>query len=280
MRVIKSLLISILLFFTIVYGKEQSTTLTDSQKQERIKKIIPIITTLLLDDNNQQNELSPKIVLKGSNPQIIEYGNNYVELGATVSDNKDKNIKLNIDTSNLNINKLGVYKVIYSATNSLGYTTKVKRVVKVVDTTPPTITLKGDNPLTLEINTTYQEPGFSANDNYDKDITNRVTIINNIDTTNVGYYNIIYKVSDSSGNEVEEIRVVKVKDSKAPTITLKGDNPQIIEYGNSYIELGATVSDNQDSNVTLNIDTSNLNINKLGVYEVIYIATNTQGHKI
>jgi len=69
------------------------------------------------------------------------------------------------------------------------------------------------------------------------------------------------------------------KDTIAPTITLKGANPQIVEFNSTYKELGAVVSDNEDKNPTLIIDNSKLNLNALGEYKVIYTAIDKAGNK-
>ncbi len=58
-----------------------------------------------------------------------------------------------------------------------------------------------------------------------------------------------------------------------PVITLLGDNPQIIEQGDSYVELGATVT----YGATLVIDASTVNTNQLGSYTVTYTATTLSG---
>ncbi len=58
-----------------------------------------------------------------------------------------------------------------------------------------------------------------------------------------------------------------------PVITLLGDNPQIIEQGDIYVELGATVT----YGATLVIDASTVHTNQLGTYTVTYTATTPSG---
>ncbi len=58
-----------------------------------------------------------------------------------------------------------------------------------------------------------------------------------------------------------------------PVITLLGDNPQTIVIGDTYTELGATVT----YGATLIIDASSVNINQLGMYTVTYNATSASG---
>jgi len=89
------------------------------------------------DDNNTKN--LPTITIKGPNPLQIILGNSYTEFGATATDSKGK--ELNITTINdINITKLGAYKVIYSAKDSNGNETNKTRRVEVVS---PEILLNG-----------------------------------------------------------------------------------------------------------------------------------------
>ena len=46
----------------------------------------------------------------------------------------------------------------------------------------PVIELSGDSEMTIEAGTQYEEPGFSADDNYDGDLTEKVEKNNDIDT--------------------------------------------------------------------------------------------------
>lgn len=69
----------------------------------------------------------------------------------------------------------------------------------------PIITLIGDLEISLNINDNYIEPGYSALDNIDGDITNRVIVTNNVDTTVAGTYDISYDVTDLLGNNAETV---------------------------------------------------------------------------
>jgi len=79
------------------------------------------------------------------------------------------------------------------------------------DNAPPVITLLGDNPLTLEQGTPYQEPGYTATDNVDGDVSNRVRVLGVVDFTQPGQYTLTYLVSDRAGNEAAPTqRIVEV----------------------------------------------------------------------
>lgn len=76
------------------------------------------------------------------------------------------------------------------------------------DTTPPVITLNGDNPLNLSIDDTYTELGATANDDVDGSVT--VGISGNVDTSTAGTYEITYTAVDSTGNESTTTRTVNI----------------------------------------------------------------------
>ena len=67
----------------------------------------------------------------------------------------------------------------------LFYNIKKDFIVKVVDKIPPDIELKGDNPAYVCPNKDYIEEGYTALDNYDGDITDKVDTI-------IGKDNILY----------------------------------------------------------------------------------------
>ena len=68
----------------------------------------------------------------------------------------------------------GIYTLIYSATNSLGGVGTATRTVVVVDTTPPTLTLFGANPLVMPVNTPFVDPGATALDACAGDLTSSI----------------------------------------------------------------------------------------------------------
>ncbi len=78
------------------------------------------------------------------------------------------------------------------------------------DTVAPVITLNGANPMELTKGTAYAEPGATATDDTDGDVT--VSITGSVDVNTVGTYTITYKAQDSAGNEATATRTVKVQE--------------------------------------------------------------------
>lgn len=155
----------------------------------------------------------PVLTIQGDNPLVIEVGDPYVEQGATATDPEDGDIsaQIQIDSSGVNTNELGLYTVMYSVTDSGGNTVEAERAVSVVDTTPPVITLKGANPLKLAVGDPYNEAGATAVDNVDGDLTAAIVVGGDVvDTSMAGDYTVTYSVSDSSGNAAMATRLVRV----------------------------------------------------------------------
>ncbi len=81
------------------------------------------------------------------------------------------------------------------------------------DTIPPVITLLGANPINLYVGNTYIEPGATAIDDVDGDISGKIQISGTVNTSDTGDYTLNYSVSDDAGNNSELTREVTVADS-------------------------------------------------------------------
>ncbi len=207
----------------------------------------------------------PVITLIGDNPQTIELGSGYTELGAIVDDGITEVTINSLDF----MDAVGDYTITYNATDASGnLAVEVTRTVNVVDTTAPVITLLGDNPQTIELGAGYTELGATIDDGSDIviDATGFVDAIGN--------YTITYNATDASGNAATEVtRTVNVVDTTVPVITLTGSTPQIIELGDGYTELGASTDDGS----TIVIDTSDF-IDVVGSYTIRYNASDASNN--
>jgi len=147
------------------------------------------------------------------------------------------------------------------------------------DITLPVITLEGVLNIDHQINTVYSEPGFSASDNIDGDITANVFISGDtVNTSQFASYTINYDVVDARGNNaIRKIRIINIIDTVNPIVVLNGDSTINVNLGFAYTELGATVTDNSLENLTVVI-TGSVDINEEGSYTVLYTATDSQGN--
>ena len=237
---------------------------------------------------NDLDDTIPEITLVGANPQSIELGTAYSELGATATDNIDGDItgSIVIDASAVDVNTVGDYTVTYDVQDAAGnQATQVTRTVTITaDVTIPEITLVGANPQSIELGTAYSELGATATDNIDGDITGSIVIdASAVDVNTVGDYTVTYDVQDAAGNQATQVtRTVTITaDVTIPEITLVGANPQSIELGTAYSELGATATDNIDGDITgsIVIDASAVDVNTVGDYTVTYDVQDAAGNQ-
>ena len=173
---------------------------------------------VILDIKNDVT--APIITLTGANPQIITTNTPYTELGATT----DTGEIPSIDTSALNLTLVGSYTVRYTAVdrsgNVAGPVTRTVNVVESASTEPPAntnspasgdqsdanpdnaapvITLYGENPQTVTLNSTYQE--FGAFTDTGEAVAIDASLVN---TLEVGSYDVTYNVTDAAGNSAKQ----------------------------------------------------------------------------
>ncbi len=199
--------------------------------------------------------------------------------------------------------------------DKVGNTSTIKFEVKRIDKTAPVITLPTKNTFEVGVDIyTYPEAG-SVYDESDKEISfSKVNIAwfkatangekgervdsfewnTSLKNRDLGTYYIEYWVADKAGNVGRAHRLLTLQDTTKPTIILNGENKQEIELGTgTYLEQGATVTDNRDEKVE-NIEpykidwysqnglqefnVSKVDINKAGQYNVFYQYTDKAGN--
>ncbi len=78
------------------------------------------------------------------------------------------------------------------------------------DTTKPVILLHGSNPMSVVKGTAFNDPGATASDNVDGNISSSIAVSGVVNTNKIGIYTLTYQVADSAGNSASVNRVVKV----------------------------------------------------------------------
>ena len=153
------------------------------------------------------------------------------------------------------------------------------------DTTVPVITLLGDPSVTLTVGETYLDDGATASDDTDGNLTTSIVTVNGVDTSAAGTYTVTYNVSDAAGNAATQVnRTVVVEaaapsDTTAPVITLLGDASVTLTVGETYLDDGATASDDTDGDLTTSIVTVNgVDTSAAGSYTVTYNVSDAAGN--
>ena len=153
------------------------------------------------------------------------------------------------------------------------HTVTVKAGVQ--DTTDPTITITGANPISVTAGTAYSDPGATCTD--DTDASPTLSSTSDVDARTAGTYQVTYTCADSSDNTATATRDVVVTDAPDdtdPTITITGANPISVTAGTAYSDPGATCTDDTDASPTLS-STSDVDARTAGTYQVTYTCTDS-----
>lgn len=154
--------------------------------------------------------IKPKIILNGEQQMTVEPGSEFSDPGATAVFNGKDISDLLYSKGHVDVNKIGDYKITYSL-KYLMRTFSKTRTVTVADTAAPVLTLNGASSVNIFLGDGFIEPGYSAIDSYEGDLSSKVTVTGEIDNNTEGDYLLKYSVSDSSGNIAEAERKVVVK---------------------------------------------------------------------
>lgn len=215
--------------------------------------------------------LTPEIELIGDSPINVVVKEQYEEKGARAwYGNHDLSDGIKIE-GQVDVNKLGTYEIRYSAIN-IYLKANVIRIVNVIDNIRPEITLIGGNEIKLCPEEEFKELGYSAIDNYDGDISDRVRVKVNVDQ-------VIYEVSDTSNNTNTVVRKLDRNDDEAPTIKLIGKEKVYLTVGIKYVESGYTVTDAYDKQIAQKARIlGSVNTAIVGTYILTYEAADCSGN--
>ena len=244
-------------------------------KKSRI--IIPLlILTIIIIISIIYNTL-PRLQLNGPHNITLSYREDYEEQGVIIKNaTGNYTSKIKID-NNIDTKKIGNYYIDYSLKLG-GKTLHVRRNVKIIDDINPVIELKGEQITKISKNKNYVEPGYTAIDEYDGDITDKVQIIGEVDIEKYGEYVLTYKVTDNSNNQTEVNRIIKVIDETKPKITCTQEEVKI-KKGDT-IEIPCKAQDNYDGDITKNIKIlGEYDINTPGIYEIKYQVVDAAGNE-
>ncbi len=152
----------------------------------------------------------PVITLNGDAKVVVNSFDEYKEAGATAIDACDGDVSKEIETTKEQVSDY-MMKIHYEATDSHGNTGEAEREVVLPDVTAPVITLSGDAEVTIKEQEKFDDPGVTAVDDRDGDITADVVKSGYVDVYRSGTYTVTYTATDSSGNTSEVTRKVTVE---------------------------------------------------------------------
>ena len=230
--------------------------------------VIVAAAAVIIDDRHVE------ISLNGSDDETVEVGAPYTDPGAeayysgNLFGRTQRPVQITVE-SDVNSAEIGDYTVKYSA-KAFGREAVSYRLVHVRDTTPPVITLHYEDGYKASWLVGYREEGFSAVDNYDGDITERVVRTEADDK-------VYYSVSDSSGNESAVERSIEYGISE-PMIRLEGGEEVSIPASFSFTDPGYEATDESGNDLTAYVQvTGEVTPWVVGSYELNYYIMNEQG---
>ena len=146
----------------------------------------------------------PQLTLTADSDAFTLPGQEYAEEGFSAWDDYDGDITHKV------VRTVGDGEVVYSVEDSSGNYAEAVRQIVYNDPVAPELTLLGNTEIYVPAGGTFQEPGFSATDNCDGDITKWVQVSGGIDPYLPGSYTIEYSVVDNYGNTATASRTVTV----------------------------------------------------------------------
>ena len=176
------------------------------------------------DDNTAKVYRTVKVV--DTQPPLITAPDEiYVFIGTsifnvkyTAVDNYDGDITANV------IKKDGKDTVLLTVKDSSGnIAEKVIKVNFYADVTPPVINLGGFSEMCVKLGSTFSDPGYTAIDNKDGNVTSSVLVSGAVDTSKVGTYELTYSATDAANNTGTVKRRVYVYDNVQAS---QGENPE------------------------------------------------------
>ena len=174
-------------------------------KEYKFNKIVKVVDTT-----------TPQLIVEGKFDHVCPNGNvSDVKLSAT--DNYDGDISNKIEYK-LNGNKL-IYKVVDSSNNE----TIKEFAATINDNEMPSLVLKGSSTMYLVVGSKYTEPGYTAVDICDGDLTKSVAVSGGVDTSKAGTNEISYVVKDGSGNtQIAKRKIVVFNKNNAQVGSVTG----------------------------------------------------------
>lgn len=242
-----------------------------------------------LNGNVTSDSIPPVITINGDNPDTINVGESWEEPIVIAIDNIDGNLTDSIKKEGtVDTSKAGDYKIYYEVSDLSLNTAEDSLIVVVIDTTtsngddsiPPTLTISGNNPDTINVGEAWTNPTATASDNVDGNLSDSVKISGEVKNSIPGTYKLIYSVSDKAGNKTEDTLIVVVENNsttKQPKLILNGVDSVLVTLGTSYIEPGFIVVDTSGDTLLQSLANALVAITKYDSTDTELVATDTIG---
>jgi outer membrane protein OmpA-like peptidoglycan-associated protein len=224
----------------------------------------------------------PSLSLTGPASLRVECGTAYSDEGATASDLCEGDLTgAIIQSGTVNPQAPGHYTMHYSVTDSAGNSpAAVSRAIRVSDTMPPALTLRGLPVEHLECGAAYVSLGAIAVDQCAGDLEGSIEQHGAVNPARPDSYSLTYKVKDPAGHSAQPVhRAVSVADTLSPEVTLQGPVEAVAECGvGTYRDPGATAED-LCARALPALPSTTVSLSQPGLFTIHYSATDPSGNR-
>lgn len=182
--------------YTAVYGEQTET----------VQRTVSVVDTK-----------APEIVLEYIEGYFTYPGFEYEDEGYSAFDNYDGDLTASVERT------VDGETVTYTVTDSSGNVARAQRTITFCDVSEPILKLSGAREITITAGTKYSEPGYTATDYVDGDLTEQVKISGSVNIYLPGTYTLRYTVTNGQGNSTEQTRTVVVEGLVQPEAVDPGD---------------------------------------------------------
>jgi P2-related tail formation protein len=269
-------------------------TITYTVSDKAGNEAIPVTRTI-----NVVDVKAPVITILGDNPVTIYANQTYSDAGATALDDVDGDVTSSIQTTGtVNPSVVGTYTITYTVRDKAGNEAVATRTVIVSDSTPPTVVfgMNGNSTYAKSRSTTVtvsdSESGVNTSSlkyqwttstttpseaSFSTTLTNGSTINTPVGVSG-SYYLWILAKDNATNTSITRSNAFNL-DNVSPILTITGSSSVTIDLGTTYIDAGATATDNIHGTMTSSISTSStVNTNTTGTYTVTYTVSDTAGN--
>lgn len=243
----------------------------------------------LIDINGPYFQGNGTIIVNVDSPYTLTEITSGISAYDAIEGDVSNRIQVVSDAYTANRETVGEYPVSYSVSDLSGNITTFSITVKVVDITKPVIT--GTNrvvlsyPNTLTIEDIRKQ--LNASDNVDGDISEQIVLVEEnylANSSALGFYEAVFKVTDSSNNTSFITVEIEVIDENSPLIS--GPSSFVIGY-NAILTLheiinSQSVIDDYDSDLSnrlsVKTDLYTANMKKIGTYPIVLTVSDSSGN--
>ena len=178
---------------------------------------------------------APAIILTTNPDAYTLIGETYQEEGFSATDNYDGNLTSKVIRREID----GIMH--YTVTDRVGNTTTVTRKINYIDPDAPIISLNGEQTSYILAGEQYIDPGCTATDFRDGDLSRNIIVSGDIEGNIPGIYTLKYSITNSLGKESVKERTIYVLPNQGGSNSGNEDEPVISTSGTPILSNGKTI---------------------------------------